>query len=422
MAIPMKWGIHTDPQSFADVKDLLPLCGGGAKFCIGNFNDSNRVLEMMALCPPTATFIGRDTAIDIEGGPLHQQFGAIADDDYDTGYRLGAWYANHLADRALPNGLGKLCWESGPNEGAKYYWKKTHGHMRGFLDTGISRGLRVLVGGTSYGAPRLPEFDGVDDWIGWDPIFQEIDRVNRDSFGNPFVDFNAGLYGHEGFRFPSGGTTYPTYAGSLNYTIGRFDLMYRRHITPHNWWVPMLSSEFAYGADYPGFSKPPDGIMTQQIALTLRELGLHYLQLVGIYWYDWRHVSDGTFDDYWGQKPALITMLTDLMYPKDPTQEPFVFTKIKPPAHVPPPPPPQDTVVEVGIKDPGTSWLNVRSGPGWLYSKINRFYPDDRMILSGESLANVANVEGCWVWCNGTLKDPNKKGWIAGWLLERKPY
>ncbi|MDD5512105.1 MAG: hypothetical protein PHI12_15070 [Dehalococcoidales bacterium] len=86
------------------------------------------------------------------------------------------------------------------------------------------------------------------------------------------------------------------------------------------------------------------------------------------------------------------------------------------------PPPPQDTVVEVGIKDPGTSWLNVRSGPGWLYSKINKFYPTDRMLLSGEALANVVNVEGCWVWCNGTLKDPNKKGWVAGWLLERKPY
>lgn len=84
-----------------------------------------------------------------------------------------------------------------------------------------------------------------------------------------------------------------------------------------------------------------------------------------------------------------------------------------------PPEPPEDpdTTVLIGMKTPADGWLNVRSGPGWLYSKISKFYASDRMLLSGEARANIG-VEGSWVWCDGTLADPNKMGWVAAWLLK----
>ncbi len=339
---------------------------------VTSFKDLHNLWRMRQLAP-RAVFVGRWIDVDIESGELHRLFADIAPDDYAAGYRLGAWYANKLGAMVIANHLEWMFWESGPNE-HNVVTAKVIGYMAGFLDTFLALGLKGLIGGYSYGNPKAPPYDSVDEWAPWQPLFRKIDAANRAADGTPLLEPRFGLYVHEGGRREG------LIAGIPHY-VRRYKLMYDRLITPFHLWVPLVLSEFAYAADYLGAEHPSTAFMMQDISGAIDVLGQDRY-LMGWEWYDYRYVSRDTFDDYRFMQGDLLGMFAS---------KNMVFIPALPPNNEPTPEP---EPIPTGPKIT-TANLYLRSGAGRAYTPFT-------IMPSGASV-NVQSIQEGWAYVKLTI-------------------
>ena len=226
------FGIHTSATDPEDaVWGLLKHCASIK--IITSFKDTNNIFRMRELAHPNTVFLGRYIDYDIEQGELHRRFAAIDDNDVNNAYALGVWYANVLASLVFSHNLAWMYWESGPNE-HNIVTPKIIAYMEGFIDQCLKLGIMPAVGGYSYGRPKTPPYDSVDEWEQWKPVFVKIDAANKDANGKYLAKPRAILYLHEGAQQNG-------MMGSIPTTVARYRLFYERHIKPYELWFPLRS-------------------------------------------------------------------------------------------------------------------------------------------------------------------------------------
>lgn len=329
---------------------------------------------------PNHVFIGRPIAYDLEGHELQVRYNnATIDNVQDVAY----WYADLIA--ANSQGLEFFFWESGINELNDYSgkWPK---YCKAFGERMRQHGLKVALGGWSYGRPSIPPLDPDDTWLQWYDVFRFIDDYNRVN-GVALTNPNALLYMHEGAILKS-------MESSVPYTVGRFNLIYERHIKPNNWWVPVVLTEFAYGYDNPNYGKPATTEEMVRQILWVNNYLAQFTYLVGYAWYDYRAASNGTPDDYMYCVGDIMSALEAQNY----TERILV-----PPGGTapPPPPPPPNEVWTVKI----VSWVNQRSGPGSSYDKVGSIQvanPPTVLKVYSNKVNDYHEVvgQGTWIFSN----------------------
>lgn len=400
------YGVHTTPTNpMSQVWAHLKHCGS-VKF-VTEFKDNDVLLRMKAECHPNTVFIGRYIKLDIENtgdgtpGELHEKYRALSPEDKDGAYALGVWYATLLGKLVIANGLQFMFWESGPNEANDVSPRAVYYEL-GFLDTFIAMGLKAAIGDHfSYGMPRVAEWGGIDDMAIFVSVFQAIDAVNRGPDGkhlsSPIAIYDVHEGAGEAAKDASGkALPYPGMMESVPSMAGRYTLWYDRYIKPNGWWVPIVASEFAYGADR-WTTNPPTEIMVKQI----QDVTVWYAQrdeFLAYNWYSYCETDRNTSGDFSGVSGDIERGLAAMN---------FSHEAIVPPdgaiIEVPPEEPPDQTA-------PGdyrvTAYaLNVRDGPSVNNAKVG--------LLRNGNVVKVLETVGDW-----SRIEPVVQNWVCNDYLE----
>ena len=391
------FGIHTSNSDYPEdtIRDLVDV-SAVVKACV-LFSDSNRLHEMRRWARPGTVFLGRHIVLDIAGGDLHNRIDAVSDNDWQGGYDVGVWYANAIADQAILNNLQWVVWEGCPNE-----WvitgPKAVGEATGVMEQALRRGIKIAVGGYSYGMPKITPIDPVDEWTQWEPVFAAADRANRDSSGKALADPKVYFYLHEGAKVPRPGDNYPDMLASIPWTVRRYKAVWDKYVTPLNRWVPVILSEFAYGADYPGASKPPTEEMMRQL-VEVNEILANDMYLVGYCWYDTRKASDNTFDDYRYCTRDMVRTMRGQNYTHEGVTPPGGIIE------VPPTDPPTGGVVNIRVSE--SAGVNMRSDPTVNSKWMGFISAGSRLPVVYPPVNEYVKVDGqnFWIWSKNITKE-----------------
>lgn len=403
------FGIHTAADfPRAVIRDFVEL-SSVVKFCMGNFNDSHFLHEWRTW-NPDALFVGRYIALDIEeqdghGGELHRRYEQLQSEE--EAYNLGVWFATQTAKNVLVNNLEWVAWEGGPNE-INDVSAKNPAYNLGFGHTMQAYGLKFLLGNQSYGRPKVPELDnGVDEWINWSPVFELIDRANRDGAGRPLAEWRAALqlhaYGNRG-----------SLVTDPQCTITRHELLYNRHILPRNLYVPLILGELGYATDRPGDHVPETWQLTQQL-VELNELLLKYWYLAGYCFWDFRAVTENLVGSGWKYCWAdFIRTLKEKNYTQRKVVPPGTIVPV-PPAPEPEPDPPSPDITPVVIT--GGDYKNVRQYPSLASDDFiaGRFNAGETGYINPKEAVSLGRQDS-WIY----VQAPSCEGWCAAWLLKQK--
>lgn len=231
-----------------------------------------------------ARIVARLINVDQEERELH----ARAYRREDPGI-VGRWYADVIAAIAIPGNLHFVIWESGPNElnaEGDPWWAK---YCLAFLHAMRRHGLRCALGGFSYGRPKLPHYDGIDEWVtgGWLPVMEAIHRANvaprHEGEGPEPVAY---FYLHE-YSDPD------DVSQAIPFNIRRYLYLYETHVLPKAWFVPLLITEWNYAQ--PRASLPGTDERIRQM-LELNDILSVDRFLVGIAVYFLANREEGPFD------------------------------------------------------------------------------------------------------------------------------
>lgn len=382
------FGIHTSNSDYPqDIIEELLSVSALVKVCV-NFNDALRLARMRELAHSSAVFVGRHIAVDIEGGPLHNLYSRLGDDDLEGAYRLGVWFAHEVADRALPAGLGWMYWESGPNE-TTCVSRKAAQYAMGFIETCLARGIKPAVGGYPYGTPRTPPIDSVDDWSVWEPVFSLIDRANKYQNGAYRAEPEAIFYLHEYAQ--------NSMVASETFAIRRYTHVWKKYVTGKGRWVPLALSEFGWANDRPGLVRPNVESATRQLVAVNEDIAQDDY-VIGYAVYDYRNVSNSTFYDMRGYAKSFVVAMKAQRYER---------TKITPPGIIEVPP-----VVYPGGKVTVTvrAGVNQRAQASILADKLG--------YIEAASPPTLLVVE--YPPTNGYVKVSGQPFWVLEKNLQRK--
>ena len=404
------FGIHTSNSDYPEdtIRDLIDV-SAVVKVCV-LFSDSNRLHEMRSWARSGTVFLGRHIVLDIAGGELHNRINAVDDNDWQGGYDVGVWYANALADQVIPNGLSWVIWEGCPNEWVST-GSKAAGEAMGVIEQALRRGIKVAVGGYSYGMPQIPPIDTVDAWTHWGPVFAAIDSANRDASGKALADPRVYFYLHEGAKIYKPGYNYPDMKTSIPYTVRRYGAVYDRYVTPKGRWVPIILSEFAYGADYDNPTKPPTEEIMRQL-VEINAILANDTYLVGYCWYDTRKTSDNTFDDYRYCTRDMVRTMRAQNYTHEGVTPPTGIVEV-PPVTPPVPVPAPAPAGMVAVYTTSTSGQNIRAHHSLIAPIVGSLEFGEVAYVSAAEIAAIGQAK-TWIY----IKAPHAEGWAAAWLLK----
>jgi len=292
----------------------------------------------------------------------------------------------------------------------------------------------VAVGGYSYGHPRVPEYeekDGLryDDWLPWVPVFRMIDKLNRDDNGKALPQFRAMLYVHEGAKFsaddtyaPGNPLWYPDLTAKLGAVVGRYRKMYKRLILPERLIVPLGATELGFGADYPGFCRPPEEEVCRQFVAYSAEMAKDWY-FVGGCAYDMRDASEEEFEDFIPLAPAIRRAFAEDPDPSKPRKyvygsitipQEFIYrTPQEPVPGTEPDTEPLPTTVAVETIHPIGQW--IRKFPNLSSETLGAL---DKGFVGevAQEEAHLIGQENTWI----HIQTDWAEGHTAAWLLKRK--